>query len=199
MALATSTCADDGRCGCKGLWNDAGGVTCVLPPEIGKRLPTHSPSAYMKAPFQARLLHMPSTTFWPFNVRRLRRLAQLACQAYILELPHWRALPGLRVQNRPPVPARVCRRRPGRRVPARRRSACPFAALVVLTHALRRSPEQNHLVHTHVRDEERDLMRAGLPASYISHCLGTQHQAHHAQGFKTRGYQVHLIHSCPGL
>ena len=54
MAVATSTCADDGRCGCKGLWNDAGGATCVLPPEIGKRLPTHSPSPYMKAPFQVR-------------------------------------------------------------------------------------------------------------------------------------------------
>ncbi|KAK9826442.1 hypothetical protein WJX81_006411 [Elliptochloris bilobata] len=52
VAVATSTCTDDGRCGCKGLWGDAGGSTCVLPPEIGKRLPTHSPSAYLKAPFQ---------------------------------------------------------------------------------------------------------------------------------------------------
>ena len=62
VAVATSTCADDGRCGCKGLWNDAGGVTCVLPPEIGKRLPTHSPSPYMKAPFQARARNHQSST-----------------------------------------------------------------------------------------------------------------------------------------
>lgn len=60
VAVATSTCADDGHCGCKGLWGDAGGSTCVLPPEIGKRLPTHSPSAYLKAPFQARPAPLPS-------------------------------------------------------------------------------------------------------------------------------------------
>jgi len=55
VAVATSTCEDDGHCGCKGLWSDKGGSTCVLPPEIGKRLPTHSPSAFLKPPFQARL------------------------------------------------------------------------------------------------------------------------------------------------
>jgi len=54
VAVATSTCEDDGHCGCKGLWSDKGGSTCVLPPEIGKRLPTHSPSAFLKPPFQAR-------------------------------------------------------------------------------------------------------------------------------------------------
>jgi len=60
VAVATSTCEDDGHCGCKGLWSDKGGSTCVLPPEIGKRLPTHSPSAFLKPPFQARLPPAPS-------------------------------------------------------------------------------------------------------------------------------------------
>ena len=53
VSVASFSCAqaEDGRCACKGLMDNVGGSLCVYQPEPGKKIPTSSPSRFLRAPF----------------------------------------------------------------------------------------------------------------------------------------------------
>lgn len=53
ISVASFSCAqsEDGRCACKGIMDNVGGSLCIYQPEPGKKIPTSSPSRFLRAPF----------------------------------------------------------------------------------------------------------------------------------------------------